>query len=130
ESVYTLGLARHGIRLERGRDVEVLEDITVGEVMQPGATALPEAMPVAEALQQLTAERRQGAAVVDAAGELLGGLTLQDIDRVQLDEERQSLTAGDICTRDVLVTYPDETLGAAMRRMSTRDIGRLPVVAR
>ncbi|RIK44229.1 MAG: hypothetical protein DCC57_17330, partial [Chloroflexi bacterium] len=30
----------------------------------------------------------------------------------------------------LLVAYPDESLGAALRRMSTRDIGRLPVVAR
>jgi CIC family chloride channel protein len=30
----------------------------------------------------------------------------------------------------VLVAYPDETLGAALRRMSVRDVGRLPVVAR
>ena len=31
-------------------------------------------------------------------------------------------------TREPLVTYPDETIGAALRRMATRDVGRLPVV--
>ena len=37
---------------------------------------------------------------------------------------------GDICTRDLLIAYPDETIGAALRRMGARDIGRLPVVPR
>ena len=32
--------------------------------------------------------------------------------------------------RNLLVTYPDESIGSALRRMSTRDIGRLPVVER
>jgi CIC family chloride channel protein len=30
----------------------------------------------------------------------------------------------------LLVAYPDESVGAALRRMSARDIGRLPIVAR
>jgi CIC family chloride channel protein len=34
DSVYTLGLTRKGIRIERGRDVEVLESLRVDEVMQ------------------------------------------------------------------------------------------------
>ncbi len=34
DSVYGLGLARHGIRLDRGRDVNVLESLTVAEVME------------------------------------------------------------------------------------------------
>ncbi|HEY3340878.1 MAG TPA: chloride channel protein, partial [Anaerolineae bacterium] len=33
DSVYTLALARKGVRLQRGRDVDVLEGITVSEVM-------------------------------------------------------------------------------------------------
>lgn len=32
--------------------------------------------------------------------------------------------------RELLVAYPDESIGVGLRRMSTRDIGRLPVVAR
>jgi len=39
-------------------------------------------------------------------------------------------TVGEACTRELEVAYPDETLSAALSRMSRRDIGRLPVVAR
>ena len=37
---------------------------------------------------------------------------------------------GDVCTREVLTAFPDESIGAALRRMSVRDLGRLPVVDR
>jgi CIC family chloride channel protein len=40
------------------------------------------------------------------------------------------LRVGDVCVRDLQVAFPDETLDVALRRMSSRDIGRLPVVAR
>ena len=48
DSVYTLGLARKGIRLERGRDVDVLETVTVAEVMQPAPFMLYEGDNLAE----------------------------------------------------------------------------------
>ncbi|MFN8457827.1 MAG: chloride channel protein, partial [Anaerolineae bacterium] len=40
DSVYTLGLARKGVRIERGRDVEVLDALRVDEVMQTNFTTL------------------------------------------------------------------------------------------
>jgi len=66
--------------------------------------------------------------VVDGRGELVGMLTLQDIDRA-LEQSRSSATVGDICTRILETTTPEETLADALQRMSVRDLGRLPVVA-
>ncbi len=132
DSVYALGLARKGIRLERGRDVEVLEALTVGEIMQTKMPTLLESETVTAASAKLLKMRHHGLPVVNETGELAGVLTVQDIERAQTngDEERPNLTVGDICTRQLLVTYPDETIGAALQRMGVRDIGRLPVVAR
>ena len=45
-------------------------------------------------------------------------------------EEQAPQIIGAVCTRELLIAFPDETIGTALRRMSTRDIGRLPVVAR
>ncbi len=130
DSVYALGLARKGVRLERGRDVEVLQAITVGEVMRPDPPVLHETGTLAEAAAQLLQGRAHGLPVVDSAGRLAGILTVQDVDRVLGTPSDEALTVGAVCTRDLLVAYPDETIGAAMRRMGTRDVGRLPVVAR
>jgi CIC family chloride channel protein len=129
DSVYTLGLARKGIRLERGRDVEVLEGLTVREVMRPSATVLGEHQSLPEALATLRQHRHNGLPVVNSTGALVGVLTIQDIDRVP-PEERPARNVGQACTRALVVAYPDETIGAAMRRMGARGVGRLPVVER
>lgn len=129
DSVYTLGLARRGLRLERGRDVEVLEGIAVGEVMEPGDCVL-RASDTLEAASDLFAQtRHHGLPVVDDDGGLDGILTIQDLEAAQAAANPPA-TVGEACTRELLVTYPDESIGVALRRMSTRDVGRLPVVAR
>lgn len=133
DSVYTLGLARKGIHLQRGRDVDVLEAITVGEIMQTRAVTLRENDSLATAADVFMRTRHHGLPVVNDAGELVGIFTIQDLDRAQESHKgtaEKALTVGEVCTRDLLVTYPDESLGAALRRMSIRDVGRLPVVAR
>ncbi|MEN6409762.1 MAG: CBS domain-containing protein, partial [Anaerolineaceae bacterium] len=74
---------------------------------------------------------RQGLPVLNAVGELVGMLTLQDIEKAgSREESMENLRAGEICTRPPLTAHPDETIGAALRRMSAQDIGRLPVVSR
>jgi chloride channel protein, CIC family len=129
DSVYTLGLARKGIRLERGRDVEVLETVTVGEVMQTETDTLSESNTLAHAASVFLESHHHGLPVINERGELTGILTLQDIDKVNPDTW-EVLCVGDVCTRELLVAFPDETIGSALRRMGVQDIGRLPVVAR
>ncbi len=128
DSVYTLGLARKGLRLERGRDVEVLEGLTVGEVMNPSVRTLDAADSLDAAAEVFRETHHHGLPVVDPGG-LVGVLTVQDLERAQLSSAGIT-TVGEACTRDLLVTYPDETIGVALRRMSGRDVGRLPVVDR
>lgn len=127
ESVYSLALARRGIRLDRGRDIEVLEALTVGEVMAPPMGAFHESDALEAAADVFLQSRTHGLPVLNEGGDLVGVLTVQDLDRAQA-ENRQ--TVGEACTRDLLVAYPDESLAAAFQRMGRRDIGRLPVVAR
>jgi len=129
DSVYARGLARHGIRLERGRDVEVLETMSVGEVMQVEPAILNENSTIAEASELFLRKRHHGLPVVNEIGELTGVLTLQDLDGVD-PAEWSTRKVSEVCSRDLLVTFPDETIGSALRRMGLRDIGRLPVVDR
>lgn len=126
DSVYDMGLARHGIRLDRGRDVEVLMDITVDEIMKKDRAVLHESDDVAYAADKLAEKRSHGLPVVDRFDRLVGVLTLRDIDRAS----DPSVLVGDACTRDLVVTYPDATMSEALRHMSQRDLGRLPVVSR
>jgi CIC family chloride channel protein len=128
DAVYSLGLARKGIRLERGRDVEVLEAITVGEVMQTETKILHETDSLPAAAELLVQTRHHGLPVLNDREELVGILTVQDIDRLQPEGDLSKQTVGDACTRELLTAFPEEAIGAALRRMSIRDVGRLPVV--
>jgi CBS domain-containing protein len=38
------------------------------------------------------------------------------------------MSVADVGSKDLVVTYPEEPLHAALTKMLTRDIGRLPVV--
>lgn len=129
DSIYTHGMAHRGVRLDRGRDVEVLQAITVSEVMHKDVLTLNESQPINETADILMKTRHHGMPVIDAAGDLVGILTVQDIDRFQSNGE-SNLTVGEVCSHELLVTYADESIGTALRLMSQRDLGRLPVVSR
>ena len=124
-----LGLARKGIRLDRGRDVEVLHAITVGEVMQKEVLTIQTGSSLEAAADLLVRTRHHGLPVVDDQGDLFGIFTTQDLDRAQSEGSTNQLVAK-ACTPDPLVTYPDATIGEALRSMSPKDLGRLPVVSR
>lgn len=125
QSVYALGLAREGIYLERGRAIDILATLTVQEVMQPNLQALTEDITLEEAAEILAHTRRHGMPVVNAHGDLVGMLTLEDIDRAL---EHGLTHVGQACTRDLITVTPQDSLAEAMRKMSARDLGRLPVV--
>lgn len=129
DSVYTLGLARKGIRLERGRDVDVLQALQVGEVMRSDLPALRAGQTLAEAYETLVQTHHHGLPVVDSHERLMGILTLQDIEKAR-QQGRKEARVGEVCTRDLIIAFLDESVGAALRRMSARDIGRIPVVSR
>ncbi|KAB2834081.1 MAG: CBS domain-containing protein [Candidatus Brocadia sp.] len=130
DSVYTLGLTRKGIRLQRGRDIDVLETITISEVMETEIVTLRESDSLTVATDLLTRKRQHGLPVLNDAGELTGIITVQDIDRAQEDDSGMARSVGEVCTRELLLAYPDETIGTALRRIGVRNVGQLPVVAR
>ncbi len=130
ESVYTLSLVRKGLRLRRGRDVDILESLTVGEVMQQSPPVLRERDSLLAASEKMAELHSHGLPVVEERGRLVGVLSVQDIERAAERGLSMDRPVGEVCTREVLVAYPDESVQAALRRMNARDVGRLPVVDR
>ena len=130
DSVYTFGLARKGIRLERGRVVDVLESITVDEIMEKKVVTLREADSLIMASNLLLRTRHRSLPVLNKAGDLSGILTVQDIERIQNEINNKDCTVGETCTRELLIANPDETIGVVLHRMGVRDLDSLPVVLR
>lgn len=131
ESIYTLKLTRRGIRLRRGRDVDVMENLTVAEAMRPAPEPVPGNIPLRMVPALLDGVRMHGLPVIKEDGTLCGVITVQDVEEaVEADEKNLALPVTKFCSQRPVVAYPDETLHRAIERMSHRDIGRLPVVDR
>ena len=131
ESIYTLKLARRGLRLRFGRDVDVLDGVLVSEVMTKNPPTVNENDTVSDLERFFLTTHHHGAMVLGDHGRLVGIVTLQDLERcLQEIEDCKDLRVGDIMSRSLLVTYPDETIGDALHRMALRDVGRMPVVDR
>jgi CIC family chloride channel protein len=130
ESVYTLGLVRKGIHLDQGRDTELLQTITVGELAQRDPPRVHASDSLLKAYEVMQTTRSHGIPVVDSGEALVGVITVQDLERAHVETGDRPPTVGEACSRELMVAYPDETMAEALRKMGARDIGRLPVVPR
>jgi CIC family chloride channel protein len=130
-SIYTLKLSRRGIHLEHGRDIDVMQGVTVGEAMTTDVDVVPLSMPLEELAAEFARTHHHGFPVIDAAGDLAGVVSIQDLDRALAEGEIVGKTVVDIATTQaLLVTYPAEPMWEALRRLGTRAVSRLPVVER
>lgn len=111
--------------------------LTVAEAMQTDPLKLASELTVLAALQQLIINRAHGALVIDEADQLIGIITLQDVNRLLLrtktELEARTLLQQPtqaVCTTKLVHAYPDEALNEATSRMTTRGLQQLPVVLR
>lgn len=132
ESIYTLKLVKRGIHIKQGRDVDIMETVRVEEVMVREPITVSVDTPIRQLANEFLRTGRHGFPVLDIDGSLFGIVSLEDYRQAgnTSPETVDKLVVRDITIRDVISIYPDETVGAALRRMSPRDISRLPVVAR
>jgi CIC family chloride channel protein len=127
DGIYHLGLARKGVRLVRGRDIDLMQTVTVGEAMTTDVSTVPATLPVDQLDAAFDVTNTHGLLVTDGDGLMLGILTLQDLARAK-EQDFTGKTAGDIATRTVITVTPETPISEALRLIGTRDLGRLPVV--
>ncbi len=133
ESIYSLKLTRRGVRLQRGRDVDVMQGVLISEVMTHELSTVAKDINLKELSAIFNRSRRHGLAILDEYGKLWGMVTVSDLERAINDGKSLSKTAVEkIATQhnNLLKAYPDENIGDALDRMSRRGFGRLPVVSR
>ena len=115
-------------------DIEVLEKIKIAEVMTLNPASVKYSMPLLQAAQFITSGYHHSALVLDDVNHLQGILTTQDLKRILSittnDQLFDEMTVQNVCTREVLCTFVDESLSEALKRMATRDLRQMPVVDR
>ncbi len=128
ESIYTERLVRRGIQLSLGRDVNILELVTVEEAMTPDFTTIPATMTLEQAQTLFEHTGHHGFPVLDGEGLLLGMVTLTDIRRATEQDLPLHTPVEQIATRELVVAYPEQRLATVLHQFAMADVGRLPVV--
>ena len=122
DSLYVHQLRQRGVVYGQVDDLDVLQTVTVGEVMSaPDGHVVPATMPAAAVRSHFAASGSHGVAVVDGRRRLVGVVSRADLARDGDD-------ARELCTRKVLTVTVQDPVFRAVRRMASLDVGRLPVV--
>lgn len=124
QSIYVEGLRRRGVTLARPDDLDVLQLVSVAEVMTPIDAEHASArgsVPAEQLRARFTLHGLHGLVVLDDEDRLIGVVARADLDRPGAD-------AAALATRRAATAVPDEPVFRAVQRMANLDIGRLPVV--
>jgi H+/Cl- antiporter ClcA/predicted transcriptional regulator len=132
-SILTEKLARRGHHITREYSIDTFEFARVCDVMDKEAPCVPDQLGLGDYSEVLTQGtslvcRRQATLLLDSAGRLSGIITRGDVVRALRQNGAEQMSVGDAGSKDLVVTYPEEPLHAALTKMLSRDIGRLPVV--
>lgn len=130
ESIYTLKLARRGVNIRAGKEVNVLKSIPVSDVMNPEVETIPEYIPLGELAEKISRSKYKSFPVVDQEGRLTGIVTHYDYRDVIFDENLKDLVVvKEVATTNVVTVSIDENLYDAMEKITSRDFSLLPVIS-
>ncbi len=133
ESIYSLKLTRRGVRLQHGKDVDILQGVLVSEVMAQDINTTSKDTSLKELSDIFNRSHSHGTAILDNEGKLWGMVTIGDLEQaVNNGDALSTTTVNEIATQhhNLLKAYSDESIGDALERMSRRGYGHLPVVSR
>jgi CIC family chloride channel protein len=130
ETIYTSKLVRRGVDLRQINKASPLREVTVEEAMTWDFPTVPPTMPIRELMVKLRRTGHHGFPVVNEKEELVGVVTIADVEAAMAQESPSALTVKDIASKSVVVAYPDEYIHDVLVKLGTHDVGRIPVVER
>ena len=116
-----------GATLDTDASVNILDVVSVGEIMTKRVETLSADGPVRQFIEKRFATGHQGYPVMDRLGNLVGILTSTDLREKVKDEDLDQPTRR-YMTTDVVTVTPSTTAHEALTEMSRLSIGHLPVV--
>ena len=134
-SILTEKIARRGHHITREYVVDPFETVRVADIMAHPAEALPADWTVGETLTFFTAEdapqRHKSYPVTDVDGRVLGMVSRADALKWLRDEQSPTTALREQITgQDLVIGYDDELAGQIADRMTSTDVGRVPIVSR
>ncbi len=130
ESIYTLKLARRGINIRAGKEVNVLKSINVKDVMNPAVETIPENLSIGRFAEKISKSKYNSFPVVNDEHNLTGMLSFLDYHGAVFDENLKDLVVvKDLATKEVVTVALDSNLYSALETITSKDFSILPVVS-
>jgi len=128
-SVYTAKLARRGIELKGGRDLNVLKSHTVAEVMSKEFETIPASTTLFDIFHIIERSRETYFVVEGKRGQLKGMLSFQDIRNLLSQHTLDYLViAQDLVSPETSLLFTDDDLERAQDMFGQRGLMLIPVV--
>ena len=130
DSIYTLKLARRGVDIKEGREVNVLKSMYVKDVMSTTVETIPEGCTLEDMTDKISKSKFNSFPVLNAENKLVGILSFNDYSEALFEEDlRHLVVAKDLATPDVMTVSSDDDLYTALDKISRKGFATLPVVS-
>lgn len=110
-------------------EIKTLEEVKVREIMTKKVVTLTPSMTVNELVDEIAKHHHIGFPIMNEENKIVGIVTLQDAMKVD-KEKRNSVSINKICTKNLVVVFPEDSVSEAFKKMNRHDVGRLLVVDR
>jgi len=131
ESIYTMKLARRGVSLSGGREVNIMRSLRVADVMQENPKCFREDTPLDEMLPEMIASEQFQFPILDKSGRFLGVVSLSDVRSVLFEEPfvKRLFVAMDILDVNYPTVTSDDNLLEAVKKFDSLSKNQIPVVS-
>jgi CIC family chloride channel protein len=131
DSIDTVDFTREGIDIHEGRETAIMKSLRVGKAITEDVDFISEKANINQLLEIFRmAKSGFYFPVIDDSGKMTGIISMQDVKNIlhKAEEERVCYLVGGICSRDVIMLTPDDSLYTAMQLFDIKGIEEIPVV--
>lgn len=131
DSIDTVDFSREGIDIHEGRETAIMKSLRVGLAITEDVDFISEKANINQLLEIFCISSGHFYfPVVDDTGKMTGIISMQDVKNIlyKKNAERVCYLVEGICSRNVVMLTPDDSLFTAMRLFDIKGIEEIPVV--
>lgn len=130
ESIYTMKLKRKGLNIFEGRDVNVLRNIHVRDVLNTDVERVPGNSSFTELIRRLIHSHHQEYFVIKDNGEMIGSFSLNELKQFLQDEDYLTglVIAADLAHPPPVYLNLEDNLDLVMHNFGRFNVDELPVL--
>ncbi len=131
-SIYETKLLRKGIRMVRGRDVNLLRSMEVSEFMDTKFETIRQNMLLVDILEKAEKSLYPHFPVLDNQDRLVGIMSMSDLKSflAEVGDLGKLVVASEIMTKRVVIVRPDDNFETAFEIFEGKQISTLPVLSK